>query len=49
MHQDKKWDECNKKDMKRKKEMWTNLIVPLDVEVLEMRLEIVPVAFEVMD
>jgi len=31
---DKKWDECNKKDMKRKKEV-DYPIVPSDVEVSE--------------
>jgi len=48
MYQDKNWDKCNKKDMKRKKEVDYS-IVPSDVEVLEMRLESVPVSFEVMD
>jgi len=30
---DKKWDECNKKDMKRKKERWTNFIVQVLVVI----------------
>jgi len=48
MHQDKNWDKCNKKDMKRKKGVDYS-IVPSDVEVLEMHSGTVPVSFEVMD
>jgi len=32
---DKKWGECNKKNMKRKKEMWTTLIVLVFVVILD--------------
>jgi hypothetical protein len=35
--------------MKKKKKMWTDLIVLADISVLEMHLESVPVSFEVMD
>jgi hypothetical protein len=49
MHKDKKWDECNKKDIKRKKEIWTNLTVQVDVVALEMRSGIVQVVVEVME
>jgi hypothetical protein len=49
MHKNKKWGECNKKTMKRKKEKWTNLIVQVIVAAMEMHSGIVPVSFEVMD
>jgi len=46
LQQDKKWDKCNKKDMKRKKEADYS-IIHADVLISEMHLGIVPIFFEI--
>jgi len=44
LHKDKKWDKCNKKDMKRKKRDLDYSIVLADTSVSEMHLGTVQTA-----